>query len=52
MQKRASWDLAVSDKRLNNQIEEKLKKVDTKEIKGVSYTPQEYLKHIDDVLED
>lgn len=52
MQKRAGSNPAVSDERLNDQIEERLKKIETKEASGVSYTPQEYLKHIDDVLED
>ena len=52
MQKRVNWNPAVSDKRLNDQIEEKLKKIDAKETSKTSYTPQEYLKHIDNVLED
>ncbi|MCV0399673.1 MAG: hypothetical protein K5785_06715 [Nitrosarchaeum sp.] len=38
--------------RLNPDIEEKIKLVESGKIKGKTYTPDEYLKHIDQVLKD
>ena len=38
--------------KLNSDIEEKVKLVESGKLKGKTYTPDEYLKHIDKVLED
>jgi hypothetical protein len=38
--------------KLNSDIEEKVKLVESGKLKGKTYTPDEYLKYIDKVLED
>ena len=38
--------------KLNSKIEEKIKLIESGKAKGKSYTPKEYLEHIDKVLED
>jgi hypothetical protein len=43
---------ARRQEKLNPDIEEKIKLVESGKIKGKAYTPDEYLKHIDKVLED
>lgn len=39
-------------KKLNPKIEEKIKLIESGKAKGKSYTPSEYLKHIDKILKD
>ena len=41
-----------TQEKLNSNIEEKVKLVESGKLKGKTYTPNEYLKHIDKVLED
>lgn len=38
--------------KLNPKIEEKIKLIESGKVKGKSYTPEQYLKHVDKVLED
>ena len=37
---------------LSFEIEEKIKKIESGRVTGKKYTPVEYIKHIDDVLQD
>lgn len=41
-----------TEERLNPEIEEKVKLIESRKVKGKAYTPDEYLKHIDKALED
>ena len=41
-----------AQEKLNSEIEEKVKLVESGKVKGKAYTSDEYLKHIDKVLED
>lgn len=41
-----------TEERLNPDIEEKVKLIESGKVKGKTYTPDEYLKHINEVLED
>jgi len=41
-----------TQEKLNSDIEEKVKLVESGKLKGKTYTPDEYLNHIDKVLED
>jgi hypothetical protein len=37
---------------LSSEIEEKIKKIESGRVTGKKYMPEEYIKHIDKVLED
>ncbi len=38
--------------KLSSEIEEKIKKIESSRVTGKKYTPEEYIKHIDDILQD
>ncbi|HEY8110960.1 MAG TPA: hypothetical protein VIG05_08860 [Candidatus Nitrosotenuis sp.] len=38
--------------KLNPEIEKKIKLIDSGKTKGKNYTPEEYLKHVDEILKE
>ncbi|MGI0004372.1 MAG: hypothetical protein ACREAX_03645 [Candidatus Nitrosotenuis sp.] len=47
--------MQTSDKKeekLNSEIERKIKLVESGKVKGKTYTPDEYIKHVKKILED
>ena len=38
--------------KLNSEIEKKIKLIDSGKAKGKVYTPEEYLKHVDEILKE
>ncbi|MGI0055757.1 MAG: hypothetical protein ACREAK_00105 [Nitrosarchaeum sp.] len=43
---------AHKEEKLNSDIERKVELIESGKIKGKTYTPDEYLKHVDEILKE